>query len=125
MWRVKRSNNHSGWVSERNYALKQLLKFGIQKLLRRKRRIGCCSALEVEACDTVTHKTQTPRTPASKVRNSKVPEASDEDIDQLLKTLAEAWSKAPILLITEPYCDKFVPKAISQDFPAVLSNLKK
>ena len=87
------------------------------------------SALEEEACDTVTLKTPTPRTPvprtpASKVRDNKVPEASDEDIDQLLKTLAEAGSKAAILSITEPYCDKFVPKAISQDFPAVLSDLK-
>jgi hypothetical protein len=45
-------------------------------------------------------------------------------MDCLFRNLDQSRAKSVILSITYPYCDKFIPKAISEDFPQVLTNIR-
>jgi hypothetical protein len=74
----------------------------------------------LEPCDSPVP--PTPKTP--RLKEKQVPEATDDEMDGLFRNLDQSGAKSVILSITEPYCDKFIPKAISEDFPQVLSNLR-
>jgi putative phage-type endonuclease len=63
---------------------------------------------------------QTPKLP----REDRTPEATDEDMDIFYRKLAKCNPTSAILSIVEPHCEKFIPKAISEDFPKVLTELK-